>query len=200
MCGGGKAPSQDPTVADIASANVNAQMWDYYETNYQPLIAKYAQMTTDPGRQVEEKRQVAGQVNADVMKSVDPSKATANPAKNAKMISGLAGAESTAQVTGQGNVKTKQLGDIQSVINVGRGTAAEAQEGLSEVAGQSDATALANLQLDQQYKGATTNAVGSAVGGYAAFSTRTKTPKSVKTLSPTDSFDYQPGYDEGETV
>ena len=184
MCFSGSGGSQISETDDmVAQQQINVQLWDYYQNNYQPLIEKYAKMTTDPERQAGQERQVAGKIDAEVMKNVDPSKASSNPVKNTKTLAGLAKVGTGAQVQGQGGVRSRQLGDIQNVIDIGRGQATTAQAGLEEIAGQSLKAEMASTSIQQQEQAAIENAYGSVAGAVAAGLLKSPTSASKRTLN-----------------
>ena len=185
LCGGDSGGQVQTTADSIAQQKVNAQLWNHYVQNYKPLIEKHAGIVTDPGRQEAEARQVAGQINADLMKGVDTTRASLNPVKNASAMTGVAKTSTSAQIHGQGAIKTHQLGQIQNLIDIGRGQATQAQTAASELAGESIKTAIAKEGVAQKADAATENAWGSAAGAAAAAALRgAGTPRTLTPLDP----------------
>jgi hypothetical protein len=169
MCMGGSDSGQITETSDmVVQQQINTKLWDSYQNNYKPLIDQYSKMTTDPERMTEQERQVAGKLDAEVMKNVDPSRASTNPVANTKTMANLSKAGSGAQVQGQGGVKSRQLGDIQNIIDIGRGQATTAQAGLGDIATQSLKAEIASKDIQQQEQGAMENAYGSIAGAVAA--------------------------------
>jgi hypothetical protein len=193
MCGGGGSSQVSETDDMQVQARINTQLWDYYQNNYQPLIDKYSKLATDPERQTEQERQVAGRLDAEVMKNVDPSKVSSNPVANTKRMADLSRAGAGVQVQGQGGVKSRQIGDVQNVINIGRGQETTAQAGLEEIAGQSLRTELASKELQQQEQGAMENAYGSVAGAVAAGLLKSPTASSKRQVT------YNPNNDVAQT-
>ena len=165
--GGGNAPQAQETADQVAQAEINTKLWDYYQTSYRPLIDKYAQKVTNPEVKAEEESKVAGQINAEVMKNVDPSMAKTNPVQNTKQLNQLATVGSGAQVQGQGGVRSKQIKDTQNIIDIGRGQPTEAVAGLGDLASQSLSAEIADIELQNQQQAATENAYGSMAGAVA---------------------------------
>ena len=167
MCGGGSGQIQDTEDMRVQQ-EINASLWNYFKESYAPLIEKYTGMVTEPSRQAGQEKKVAGQIRGEVMKNVTPEMVSDNPVVNAKRLSGLATAETGAQVQGQGGVRGRQLGEMQNVIDIGRGEETEAQVGLGEIAGESIRSEIARTQTQQIQRAATENAYGSVAGAIAA--------------------------------
>ncbi len=183
--GGGGGGEVGVSQQQIAEQQINARLWNYYREFYRPLLEKYAEQVMGPGTKEQEKRQVAGQINAEIMKGVDTSKASMNPVQNTKTISALAGGSTGAQVKGQGAVRGRQLGEMENLINIGRGEAAIAQAGMGELAAQSLRGEMGRVESEQQERAGTENMYGSLIGAaggvaYNAF----KTPAKKLTLDP----------------
>jgi hypothetical protein len=170
MCGGGGGGSQQVQVTEdmVEQQKINAELWNHYVQNYKPLMEKYTAKVTDPARQVLEEKEVAGRVNAEIMKNVDPSKVSGNPVVNTRRLSGLSEAGTGAKVKGQGGARSRVIADTQNVIDIGRGKAATAQAGLGDIAAQSVRTEIADKTIQEQEQAAIENAYGSAAGIAAA--------------------------------
>jgi len=125
---------------------------------------KYIAQETDPTVKAERGRQVAGQINADVMSKVDPTKMSANPVKNQKMLSNLAGLKTGAEVSGQGAERTRELMSTENIVAMGRGEQAQATAGLSDIAGLSVSEAIKAEEVQQEEIGAEENMIGSVAG------------------------------------
>jgi hypothetical protein len=167
MCGGG-GEEVKPTEDMRAQAQNNAQLWNYYLKSYKPLIEKYTDRLTDPGQTETRSRNVAGRINADVMKNVTPENASLNPVVNAKAMGELADVEAGAKVQGQGGVRSREIADVQNVINIGRGEATTAQAGLDEIARQSLKREISSREADQLSDAATGDMIGSVSGAISA--------------------------------
>ena len=164
MSGGGGAPQVSETALQGEQAHVaQAQFLDYMN-NYKPLMDKYIAQETDPTVKTTRERQVAGEINADIMQKIDPSKISANPVKNTKMISGLEGLETKAQVSGQGASKGKEIMSETNLIAMGRGQQATATSGISQIAGMSVGEAIKTKELEQESTAASENMIGSVAG------------------------------------
>jgi hypothetical protein len=172
MGSGGKAPKVHETAAQGTSNIINAKLWNYYQTNYKPLMDKWISKTINPLTEAQEKEQVAGAINADVMKNVDPTKASVNPAQNARALNELAGIETKAQVAGEGKARGRTLGERQAIIDIGRGQEGEAQEGIQSLAASSVREAIGEEESKQVENASTENAIGSGIGTVAALGYR----------------------------
>ena len=167
MCGsdeGGGSPSIDATPQQEEAVSEASQMWDWYQTNYKPLIEKWASHTTSPEVKTEETKATAGKVNAEVMKAVGGVKTTTNPVANTKALLPMAAAGSKAQVAGAAGVKARQIGETQNVIDIGRGEAAQALTTADKLAGMSVKEAMFETELEQEVQAGKENAVGSLMG------------------------------------
>jgi hypothetical protein len=187
MCGSTGGSSQvQPTAAQNEQANISAQMYQYYMTNYKPLVDKYVAQETSPDVKATRERKMAGEINADVMKKVDPSKASSNPVENTKRMAGLANVRAGAEVIGQGAAKSREIATTQNIIGMGRGEQTQAAAGISQLAGRSLAEEIGTLQLEQQEQASTENAIGSVAGMVAAGALKYG---GGKTLSSQETFD-----------
>ena len=167
MCFGGSNNSGggiQETADQQEQMKINQELWDFYQTNYKPMIDKYIARETDPAIQDLEEKKVAGRINASVMKSITPDSASLNPVKNTKRLMDLAELETTAQLTGAANLDKKQVGDIQNIINIGRGEATTASEGIDALASRSLRESMADKELSLQQGAVTDNAIGSLAG------------------------------------
>ena len=174
--GGGDAPQVQKTEDMIAQQQINAKMWNHYIQNYKPLIEKFSAKAQDPEQRIAQERDVAGKINAEVMKNIKPGGVSANPVANARKISDLAGLGTGAQVEGQGGVRSRQIGDVQSIIDIGRGQATTVQAGFGDIASASVRSAIAKEDASQRADAATDEAYGSVAGAVAAGLLKTKTP------------------------
>ena len=168
MCFGGGGADIKPTADQIAQQQTNAKLWNYYNESYKPVIQKYAAQTTSPANQKLESNQVAGQINAEVMKNLTPQGASSNPVANAKQIAGLTQMKTTAEQTGAANVAKKQAGDVQNIVNIGRGQATDASKDLGSLAEQSVQSEIQTKELSMQENATMDNAIGSTIGAAGA--------------------------------
>lgn len=166
MCGPGP-DKEGPTYDQQVQADINQQMWDYYQKNYKPLVQKYAATATDSGTLDLEKKKVSGQINADVMKKASPVSSTNAVANQKKMID-LADVKSSAEVSGEDSTKARQIGKQMNVINIGRGQTTKTMAGLNELAAMSVDSAIQDKEREMKTEAVNENAVGSAVGAVAA--------------------------------
>lgn len=195
MCfGGGSSSNQiSPTADQISQQQINAKLWNYYQTEYAPTIARYAAQVTSAEDKTQEGNLVSGQINAETMKNVTSSVATSNPVKNAKQLSGLAKTETATQGKGQAAVKEKQVADVQNVVDIGRGQATSASKDLGSLAEQSIQSEITSKEISSEEQGATENMwsslIGGAVGGATAGYLKSKA-NSFDVNSYLDSFGY----------
>jgi hypothetical protein len=176
--GGSSGSSSVSETADmVEQAKINTSLWNYYQNTYKPQVDQYISRATDPNVTAEEGRQVAGQIRGEAMKNVNPANASKNPVENAKRLSGLATAETAAQTAGQAKVRQRQIGELQNVIDIGRGQETKAQSGLGELAGQSLSGAIRETNLANERTAATENAIGSIAGALGAGAFRSLTVK-----------------------
>ncbi len=167
MCGDKGGADIEETEDQVAQQQVNAELWNFYQTSYKPLLTREASTVTDPAVKALEEKKVAGAINADVMKAVSKTPASANPVANTRAISEAAKLDTAAQVTGQAKSRSREIGQMQNMIDIGRGEATTAQAGLNELAGQSLQKAITDESLKQETEAATENAIGSAAGAVA---------------------------------
>jgi hypothetical protein len=196
MCLGGGAQQQGPTADQVAQAEINTKMWDYYQKNYKPALDKYIASRTDPKTTVAEKNKVAGQVNADVMKSVRP-QSVSNSAVNAKNLMTAADVKAAGTEDAKAGVDSRQAGEEQNIVNIGRGQTTKAMAGMDEMASMSVDKAIKDQAREDQVSGMEENALGSAAGAAVAFGAKGATKP--KTLSNPEleytgmgSLNYQP--------
>jgi hypothetical protein len=158
------APQVSETALQGEQAQVaQAQFLDYMN-NYKPLMDKYIAQETDPTVKTTREKQVAGEINADIMQKIDPSKMSANPVKNTKMLSGLEGLETKSQVSGQGASRGKELTSMGNIIAMGRGEQATATQGIGQLASMSVSDAIKTTELEQESTAADENMIGSVAG------------------------------------
>lgn len=172
------------TPDQLEQAKINQELWNYYQTSYRPLIEGWAQKVTDPAVQAAEEQKVAGQIRGEVMRNLDPNKASVNPVKNTRQLNDLSTIESGAQVQGQGGVRSRQLKDVQNIIDIGRGQATQASVGLDDIASQSVSTQLHDLNLQQQSQAVQANSIGYIAGILASPAWRTLKPAANPTPKP----------------
>ncbi|PKN36606.1 MAG: hypothetical protein CVU62_13895 [Deltaproteobacteria bacterium HGW-Deltaproteobacteria-2] len=166
MCMGG-SQQQGPTYDQQVQADINDKMWDYYQTNYKPVISKYIASRTDKGTTAIEKNKMAGQINADVMKAAKPQSAT-NAVVNTKNMLALADVGADAQVGGKTAVDSKKIAEKQNIINIGRGQTTKTMAGLDELASMSVEDAIRDKAREEEVIATEENAIGSTIGTLAA--------------------------------
>jgi hypothetical protein len=183
MSGSGQDQQVGETATQREQSTISAQMFQHYMTNYKPVVDKYIAKETDPAVKTGRERQMAGQINADVMRKIDPSKMTANPVANTKMLANLADVKASAEVSGQGASKSREIMSEQNIIDIGRGKATSAQAGISELAGLSVSDAVKTKELEQQVTGSEENTIGSIAGMVAAGALKTGMGSSKKQIT-----------------
>lgn len=186
MCGGGKPDKIDPTADQITQQQNNVKLWNYYVKNYKPIIEKYSARVTDTGRQEAQRRDVAGRINAEVMKNVTPAVASDNPIKTAKTLTDLSEVATGAKMQGEGGVKARQVADVQNVIDIGRGEETVAQAGLEDIASQSVRSEIASKQTQMLEQAAISDAYGSMAGAISAGLLRQRPPTTKRRVINTD--------------
>ncbi len=168
MGGGGGSQTVAPTADMVEQQKINAELWNHYVTNYKPLMEKYSANVTSPDVQAAEEKAVAGKINAEIMKNVDPRKVSSNPVANTRMLSGLSEVGTSAKIQGEGGARSLSIADTQNVIDIGRGKAVTAQAGLGDVAAQSIRSEISDRSVQEAEQAAIENAYGSAAGMVAA--------------------------------
>jgi hypothetical protein len=165
MCMGGSSNQVQPTMDQQTQANINDSMWQYYQTSYKPVLNKYIASRTDPKTTDAEKKQVAGKINADIMKQVKP--ASRNPVANTKAMANVADIKGKATQTGKTGEDVRVAGEKQNLINIGRGQETKTMAGLDDIAGISVAGAISDKERQEQLDASTENAIGSGIGAIA---------------------------------
>ena len=185
---GGGSNEIQPTADQKAQQQINAKLWNYYVTEYKPLISSYSAEVTSPTIKEEEKGKVKGQINAEIMKSVPKLDKSGNPVKVARQLGQLGEVKTSAEMSGEAAVKGKEVTDTQNVINIGRGQATQASVGMGELASQTLSTEIKGKELSMEEAASLQNAVGSAVG--MAASGAMYANKYPRTLSDPNAFDF----------
>lgn len=167
--GGGGGGSQITETEDMkAQAEINQKLWDFYTESYKPEIEKYAAMKTDPAVAEQEKKQVAGQINAEIMKQV-PAGGDINPVKNVRELTRIGETGTAADIQGQGAVRSRTISGMQNVIDIGRGQATTADVGLRELSEESVRSAISQAGSERFEKEAESEAAASILGAGTAF-------------------------------
>jgi hypothetical protein len=203
----GSGNSVQETADQVQEAENNVQLYNYQQQYYQPYIAKFVKQQTGDAASPAQANNVKGQVNAEVMKGL--SQTTANPRDNnaanlTKQTDLAAGMETAGQETAGSKVKQRQLGNIQNIIDIGRGQQTNALQNQDAIAGQSVQSAIQNKEADLQLTGSMEDAAGSVVGGAAAgYMGGKKSQLAAATpsaASPTPTSSYDTGYSQDTTV
>jgi hypothetical protein len=166
--GGGGSSEVVPTADQIAQEQINAKLWNYYVSDYKPVVDKYINRTTDPEIKSEEERKIAGQINAEAVKNIKPDDVSSNPIANEKRLNILTKTETGAQMQGQGAIRSRKLNEYQNVVDIGQGQATTAGAGIGELAGQSLQSEISNLEIQDQAQSAIEDSYGSLAGAVAA--------------------------------
>lgn len=158
---GGGGGGVEETEAERASAEIAMKNYNDYMETISPFTDKYIEDVS--GDTTAKSAQMAGMVNADLAQSTG----TVSPGANGMMPSGAADYAKTlaaSQVKGQQAIIGQKADALQSVIDIGQGTATEAQKGMSELASQSVSEATSNAAAEQAADDATASAGATAVG------------------------------------
>jgi len=185
--GGGGGGQVGPTPEMIEQEKINSELWDYYNESYKPQIEKYIALKTDTNIADAEKKQITGQVNADVMRKV-PQSGDKNLVNRARELTNISSIGSTGDVQATGAARSRELSGIQNVIDIGRGQATTADVGLRELADQSIRSAVNTAASNQQEAASTREAYGSVAGAIGAGLMKYAKPK-PKVVDP----GYMPG-------
>ena len=170
--GGGDSGSSSsnevtPTADMVAQQSVNAQLWNYYQTDYKPIVDKYIAKTTDPSVTKEEANQMAGKINAEAIKNIKPGDVSSNPVANENKLNRVGKTETGMQMQGQGAVRSRKLSELQNIVDIGQGQTTTAAADLNQLAGQSVESEISNVEIQQEEQGAIENAYGSMAGAVA---------------------------------
>ena len=168
---GGGGNSVQETADQVQEAKNNTELFNYQQQYYQPYIAKFVKQQTGDAASPAQANNVKGQVNAEVMKGL--SKTTANPRDNnaanlTKQADLAAGMETAGMETAGAKIKQRQLGNIQNIIDIGRGQQTNALKTQDAIAGESVQSAIKDKEADLQLTGTMENAAGSVAGAAAA--------------------------------
>lgn len=166
MFGGGGGGVQE--TADTKQEQINnIKLYNYAQSTYKPFIDKHIARTTANANSDAQSKAVAGQVNAEVMKGVSATTPT-NAVSTTKQLTTAAEIEAAGATEAKGKVRSRQLGERQNIVDIGRGQQTEAQAGKEAIASQSLNSAIQDKVSDLQTQGAYENAAGAAVGAGAA--------------------------------
>ncbi len=160
--GGGVQETQD----QIQEQKNNTKLWNYYQESYKPFIDKHIKQTVTNTSTPAQARNVAGQVNAEVMKGAITRQS--NPVAVTKQMDNVGEAATEAQANAQGKLRQRQLGSLQNIVDIGRGQQTTAQQTQEQIAGQSVQSAIRDKEADLQTEAAYENAAGSIAGATVA--------------------------------
>jgi hypothetical protein len=159
------------TQAELDHAKVSAEQWNDYQKRFVPFENKYlADVTANPALK---ENIVGGRVNADLAKQNNGAipvgginRIGSTVASN--MIPTSAAAGAAAMATAKGSVRDSQIQGMLSAVNIGRGQAASAVDGMSKIASNAADTAQTNAESSWNRQSATQSAIMSGVGATAA--------------------------------
>lgn len=151
------------TAEERAMAEVSIERWNDHQLRMVPLENKVIEdanrSTTAQGMRA------AGQVNADVAQATAPA---LNPNAGSAITSApalsTAKQAATAQVNAGQNVQDQRASKLLNTVRMGEGKAAIATAGFESAANNASSAAINTVQLNQQARAATANAIGSAIG------------------------------------
>jgi len=162
-CGGGSSGDNEvkETANEIALAKVSVEENARYEQVYAPLFKSLSKDIMGIGKA--EKNAVAGMVNAGVTKTYDAAEAQTrknmasrgiDPSGSAVTMGDIGREKSTAlaagEVKGQSQVDNIKVGGMQNLVNMARGGAGEAVQGLGSIAADEVQSANQKAYYDQQ--------------------------------------------------
>lgn len=167
------------TAQEAALARVAAEQWNDYQAKYKPFENSYMKDVLADTKGREEK--VQGMVSADVAQKMSSNTRTVDPNKagslGAKQSMDRASALSKGQVVGAQSIRDQQTGAMQTLIDMGRGQATQAQDGMGSLAVNATNTAINDAATRQQNRAATGNLIGSAIGAGASMYGSLSAPK-----------------------
>ncbi len=169
--GGGGDNQIDPTADQNAQQKVNAELWNHYQTNYEPFIEKYSDQTI-AGAPAQEQA-VQSKLNADIMKQLP--RPNANPVVGAQNTAKATNLATGAKMNAVGKASQRTMGNMENLVNIGRGQATQAQASGEALAQQSLQQEIGVNNINQQQSTNTVNTIGSAVGAGTALATRPQT-------------------------
>ena len=172
------------TSDQVAQQNVNAKLWNYYQTDYKPVVDKFVGRKTDPTIVKQEEDQMKGKVNAEVVKNIDPTKLSNNAVENMRKLNAAGKVAASGEVKGEQQIRSRKLSGEQNLVDIGQGQATTAAKGINELASQSLEKEMANVELEEKVGMVQDNAMGSMVGAgaaglYRALSSGSSTPKTT---------------------
>lgn len=167
---GGGDNEVKPTADQNEQQKVNAELWNHYMQNYQPYIDKYVDKSLSNTDATE--AAVAGATNAEVMKKLP--RPNTNPVGNAVNMAKTTETASAVMERAAGKTKQRTIGTMANLVNIGRGQATQAVDGINAIANQSAASASGMADLEREKSANFANTVGSAVGAGTAIATRPK--------------------------
>lgn len=162
VCFKGSSGGVKETEAQRASSEIALKNYNDYMETIRPVEDQFiADVTADPASR---EKAVAGQITADVAQKVgtpviDPNKGMA-PGATAAVGNVLA----DAQVRGKQNVDAQRLTGEQAIVDMGMGKATTAQTGMSGLASQSVAGAVATQKNELESYNSTMAAGASGLG------------------------------------
>jgi hypothetical protein len=164
MCGDGPEKI-GPTATQTIQTDINQSLWEYYLTDYKPLVTAYVQKSTSPETTALQEKKMSGQVNADIMKGAKP--VSSNPVNNQKAMMNIADAGTIGKTNATMGAKAHKIGSEMNVIDIGRGQTTKAMAGLDELASMSSETAIRDKARDLETQAAMENAAGTSIGALA---------------------------------
>lgn len=168
----GDKVSQTPTFEQQQSSMINAEMWNYYLKEYKPVVNKWIERETSPANTDQEKRQIAGKINADVMAKVSPQTTSRNTVKNQEAVNRATDIMTGAQVKGQGLARQQEIRSRENIIATGKGEATQAMAGLNQLASVSVNDQLRSEAIKAQEDAARNEMTGSLIGAATALGTK----------------------------
>ena len=170
MGGGGGDIKETPD--QVQQQKNNVQLWNYYKKSYKPYIDKFIAKETNAEKSGAQAKQAEGKVNATVMEGVGAAPPGGNAVQIAKRGNTVAAVKSEAVTGADTGVKREQLGELQNIVNIGRGQQTEALAGQGQLAEQSIQKAIADKKSELMAEGTRDNAIGSAIGAAASIGGR----------------------------
>lgn len=173
----GKSDDQiEETSAEKTSAEIAAEQWAQYQTDYRPFEAKWIADVTAPTATREAK--VGGQVNADIAQKVG---ALPAPGVDPRRLANTADdptakISANAQALAGQKVKDQRLTGMQTVVDLGMGQKSDAQLSTEGLAANSVNKAISDASYDRSMNNAYVNGAMGALGAGAAIYKNWRTP------------------------
>lgn len=166
---GGDTETKETLDQIQAQAN-NVRLMNYYKASYEPFIKKHISKMTADANSPDQADKAKGQVNAKVMQSVSATSATPpnNPTSLTRTFSSAGTIGAAGQNEAVANIRGRQLGSAQQIVDIGRGQTTTALKEQEALADESLKAAIAQNQSKLETQAAIEDSIGAGVGALAA--------------------------------